>query len=155
MPGCALLLGSCAASGAAPDPVLGHDDQPDLVHAVAFWWSADAPADLSERMVALYRERVATEVPGVVDVWIGPPDPSERSVVDSSFDLVIALTTLHNLPPDDCERGFAEVQRVSRGRAFVTVDDGTGIVHQAPYGGDDWGTARDHTMPLPLAVGEE
>lgn len=88
MPGCALLLGSCAASGAAPDPVLGHDDQPDLVHAVAFWWSADAPAGLSERMVALYRERVATEVPGVVDVWIGPPDPSERSVVDSSFDLM-------------------------------------------------------------------
>ena len=88
LPGCALLLGSCAASGAAPDPVLGHDDRPDLVHAVAFWWSADAPADLSERMVALYRERVATEVPGVVDVWIGPPDPSERSVVDSSFDLM-------------------------------------------------------------------
>lgn len=64
------------------------DDQADLVHAVAFWWSADAPEDLSERMVALYLERVAHEVPGVVDVWIGPPDPSERSVVDSSFDLM-------------------------------------------------------------------
>ena len=89
--GSALLLGSCATSGAAPDLVLGHDDQPDLVHAVAFWWSADAPDDLSERMVALYRERVATEVPGVVDLWIGPPDPSERSVVDSSFDLMSAV----------------------------------------------------------------
>lgn len=36
---------------------------------------------------------------------------------------------------------------------FVTVDDGTGIVHQAPYGGDDWQTGRDHGLPLPLAVG--
>ncbi|MEM8930008.1 MAG: class I SAM-dependent methyltransferase [Acidobacteriota bacterium] len=41
---------------------------------------------------------------------------------DRSFDLVISLTTLHNLPRDACERGFAEVQRVGRGRAFVTVD---------------------------------
>lgn len=91
LPSCALLLASCAANGAAPNPVLGHDARPDLVHAVAFWWSADAPPDLSERMVTLYRERVASEVPGVVEVWIGPPDPSERSVVDSSFDLMSAV----------------------------------------------------------------
>jgi len=36
---------------------------------------------------------------------------------------------------------------------FVTVDDGTGIVHQAPYGADDWQTAQAHRLPLPLAVG--
>ena len=30
---------------------------------------------------------------------------------------------------------------------FVTVEDGTGIVHQAPYGADDWETARAHSMP--------
>ena len=39
--------------------------------------------------------------------------------------------------------------------AFVTVEDGTGIVHQAPYGADDWETARAHRMPLPEAVGPE
>lgn len=38
---------------------------------------------------------------------------------------------------------------------FVTVEDGTGIVHQAPYGADDWETARAHRMPLPEAVGRE
>ena len=41
------------------------------------------------------------------------------------------------------------------GGAFVTVEDGTGIVHQAPYGADDWETARAHSMPLPEAVGRE
>ncbi|HVS18258.1 MAG TPA: isoleucine--tRNA ligase [Planctomycetota bacterium] len=38
---------------------------------------------------------------------------------------------------------------------FVTVEDGTGIVHQAPYGADDWETARTNRMPLPEAVGRE
>ena len=38
---------------------------------------------------------------------------------------------------------------------FVTVEDGTGIVHQAPYGADDWEMARKHRMPLPEAVGPE
>ena len=38
---------------------------------------------------------------------------------------------------------------------FVTAEDGTGIVHQAPYGADDWETARAHRMPLPEAVGAE
>ena len=27
----------------------------------------------------------------------------------------------------------------------MTVDDGTGIVHQAPYGADDWEMAKAHT----------
>ena len=30
---------------------------------------------------------------------------------------------------------------------FVTVEDGTGIVHQAPYGADDWETARRTRLP--------
>ncbi|MCG8456966.1 MAG: methyltransferase domain-containing protein [Holophagales bacterium] len=49
-------------------------------------------------------------------------DAKQLPFDDRSFDLVISLTTLHNLPRQDCERGLAEVQRVSRGPAFVTVD---------------------------------
>lgn len=37
---------------------------------------------------------------------------------------------------------------------YVTADDGTGIVHQAPYGADDWELARDEKLPIPLAVGD-
>ncbi len=38
---------------------------------------------------------------------------------------------------------------------FVTVDDGTGIVHQAPYGADDWELARANRLPVRAAVGDD
>jgi SAM-dependent methyltransferase len=41
---------------------------------------------------------------------------------DKSFDLVISVTTLHNLEIDDCAKGLQEIMRVSRGKAFVTLD---------------------------------
>lgn len=41
---------------------------------------------------------------------------------DRSFDLVISLTTLHNLPLEECKQALREVQRVSRGNAFITLD---------------------------------
>ncbi|MDA8019449.1 MAG: class I SAM-dependent methyltransferase [Thermoanaerobaculia bacterium] len=83
---------------------------------------------------------LARAVPGL-DVWgidistyaIDQSMPEVRSKLtvadardlpfeDDGFDLVISLTTLHNLPRSDCERSLSEVQRVSRGPAFVTVD---------------------------------
>jgi isoleucyl-tRNA synthetase len=36
---------------------------------------------------------------------------------------------------------------------FVTIEDGTGIVHQAPYGADDWELARANHLPVEAAVG--
>jgi isoleucyl-tRNA synthetase len=57
-------------------------------------------------------------------------------------------------PPGAWEVDPARIHSVVPG-AFVTVEDGTGIVHQAPYGADDWETARAHRMPLPEAVGRE
>lgn len=41
---------------------------------------------------------------------------------DSSFDLVLAINTVHNLPLNDCKRSLSEIQRVSKGNAFVQVD---------------------------------
>lgn len=41
---------------------------------------------------------------------------------DKYFDLVISLTTLHNLPIEECKQALREVQRVSRGNAFITLD---------------------------------
>ncbi|MBK8179798.1 MAG: isoleucine--tRNA ligase [Planctomycetes bacterium] len=39
---------------------------------------------------------------------------------------------------------------------YVTVEDGTGIVHQAPaYGADDWATAQRERLPVYVAVGPE
>lgn len=41
---------------------------------------------------------------------------------DKSFDVVISITTLHNLDRAGCARGLREIERVSRGRSFITVD---------------------------------
>jgi len=41
---------------------------------------------------------------------------------DRSFDLVLAINTIHNLPYEACKRSLQEIQRVSRGKAFIMVD---------------------------------
>lgn len=41
---------------------------------------------------------------------------------NKSFDLVISINTIHNLPLDECKDALREIQRVSRRHAFITVD---------------------------------
>ena len=41
---------------------------------------------------------------------------------DRSFDLVVSINTIHNLPLEPCKQALREIQRVSRGNAFVMVD---------------------------------
>lgn len=41
---------------------------------------------------------------------------------DDSFDLVISINTLHNLPPDDFKQALREIGRVSRKDAFIIND---------------------------------
>lgn len=41
---------------------------------------------------------------------------------DNSFDLVISVTTVHNLEYDDCVTALKEIERVSKKHSFITVD---------------------------------
>ena len=85
--GAVALLAACVTPAArAFEPGGGR-----VMHTVVFWLSADAPAGTADELRALYRERVP-QVPGVVSVFVAPPRPSERSVVDDSFTL--AASTL-------------------------------------------------------------
>lgn len=49
-------------------------------------------------------------------------DCRELPFPSKSFDVVIAINTLHNLEPDDCIRALKEIERVGRGKSFLTVD---------------------------------
>lgn len=49
-------------------------------------------------------------------------DARELPYDDKSFDVVISITTIHNLEGDDLVRGLKEIERVSRGKSFITVD---------------------------------
>lgn len=39
-----------------------------------------------------------------------------------SFDLVISINTIHNLGIEDLKRALVEIERVSKGNSFITVD---------------------------------
>lgn len=41
---------------------------------------------------------------------------------DKSFDLVISINTVHNLPFGECKEAIREIQRVTKKDAFITVD---------------------------------
>ena len=49
-------------------------------------------------------------------------DAKELPFADRSFDLVISINTIHNLPLEDCKRAVREIERVSRRNSFVVVD---------------------------------
>ncbi|MDY6833752.1 MAG: class I SAM-dependent methyltransferase [Chloroflexota bacterium] len=46
----------------------------------------------------------------------------ELAFEDNSFDLVVSINTIHNLPIQECKQSLREIQRVSRQHAFITVD---------------------------------
>ena len=41
---------------------------------------------------------------------------------DNSFDVVISINTVHNLEEDECGQALEEIERVVRGKSFITVD---------------------------------
>ena len=41
---------------------------------------------------------------------------------DDSFDVVISINTIHNLEREECGKALQEIERVSRGKSFITVD---------------------------------
>lgn len=49
-------------------------------------------------------------------------DARDLPFSDNSFDVVIAINTIHNLERDDCAQALREIERVSRKGSFITVD---------------------------------
>jgi SAM-dependent methyltransferase len=41
---------------------------------------------------------------------------------DGTFDVVISINTIHNLEREECGQALREIERVSRGKAYITVD---------------------------------
>jgi len=49
-------------------------------------------------------------------------DARELPFEDNSYDVVISINTIHNLKKDECAKALKEIQRVSSGNSFITVD---------------------------------
>lgn len=41
---------------------------------------------------------------------------------DKSFDVVISINTVHNLEREDCGTALREIERVAKGKSYITVD---------------------------------
>ena len=41
---------------------------------------------------------------------------------DNSFDVVISINTVHNLEREECAKALQEIERVSNGKSYITVD---------------------------------
>jgi ubiquinone/menaquinone biosynthesis C-methylase UbiE len=73
-----------------------------------------AGIDISEYAI----EHAKKEVKPFVHVG----DARELPFADNSFDLVLSITTIHNLDREGCRRALQEIERVSRKDKFITVD---------------------------------
>ncbi len=49
-------------------------------------------------------------------------DARKLDFPDKSFDLVISINTVHNFEEEECAIALQEIQRVSKGHSFITVD---------------------------------
>ena len=54
------------------------------------------------------------------DVIVG--DAKNLPYNDNSFDVVISINTVHNLEVDECAIALQEIERVSKGNSYITVD---------------------------------
>lgn len=53
-------------------------------------------------------------------IFVG--DARKLPFKDKSFDLVISINTIHNLEKEELIQALREIERVSRGKSFITVD---------------------------------
>lgn len=65
---------------------------------------------------------------------------------DGSFDAVISINTIHNLPRDRCRSAVGEIERLAPGRGFIQVDSYRTAEQRAVF--EDWVlTAMFHGYP--------
>jgi len=70
--------------------VLASDAEPRLVHVVLVW--LNEPGNKDHRAQIITATRGFSSIPGVEEVSVGEPVPSQRSVVDDSFDIGLYIT---------------------------------------------------------------
>lgn len=57
-----------------------------------------------------------------VKPYVQTADARKLPYADKSFDLVISINTVHNLEKEELAKALKEIERVSKGNSFITVD---------------------------------
>lgn len=64
---------------------------------------------------------IENAIDGVKD-YVQVADAKNIPFEDNSFDVVISINTVHNLELEKCGKALQEIERISRGKSFITVD---------------------------------
>lgn len=86
----AVVLGAGVLAGGALGESAGESAGGPIHHVVICWLKA--PGDAEARAAVIEASRTLEAIPGVQRVQAGEVVPSERSVVDSSFDVGLVIT---------------------------------------------------------------
>lgn len=70
-------------------------------------------------------EYAVSKAEGIAAPHLTVGNACELPFPDNSFDLVISINTVHNLPLDECKQALREIMRVTRRDAFIVVDSWT------------------------------
>jgi len=84
-----LLLGSCFSSTDHIHLGPGKFESPPLRHLVLCWLKEPGNGDHQEKIIEVTKS--FREIPGVLDAQAGKSVPSDRSIVDDSFDVGILV----------------------------------------------------------------
>ena len=87
---CLLLIAAACSKPPAPPPS-ADKSAPATVHHVVVCWLKE-PGNEIARAQLIGTSLGFKDLPGVVDVHAGGPLPSDRPVVDDSFDVAITMT---------------------------------------------------------------
>lgn len=85
--GLVIILCACLTAQA----VVAHDPPkpPGVVHVVLVWLKK--PGDIEHRKQIIEATKQLQDIPGVLDLRVGEVVPSDREVVDASFDVALYL----------------------------------------------------------------
>ncbi|MFZ4763323.1 MAG: Dabb family protein [Roseimicrobium sp.] len=100
------VLTSCAQFGVQPSPRAGN-----VEHVVLIWLNEPGNAAHKEQMIAAARA-FPQEIPGILAMSIGDAVPSEREVVDDSFDLAFVMRFKDKAALDAYEKHPVHVKAV-------------------------------------------
>jgi ubiquinone/menaquinone biosynthesis C-methylase UbiE len=81
----------------------------------------DALPDANVRGIDISQYAVQNSMQEIKD-FMSVGDAKKLEFDDKSFDLVISINTVHNLPLDECKFSLKEITRVSKKNSFIVVD---------------------------------
>jgi hypothetical protein len=105
------LITSCAQLGCQPAPKAGN-----VEHVVLVWLNEPGNAAHKDTMTAAART-FPKEIPGILSMSIGDAAPSDREVVDDSFDLALVMRFRDKASLDAYEKHPVHVKAVKEALA--------------------------------------